>query len=52
MKVTVYLPDDVYRRAREVDGMNFSRMLRDAVTAELDRRDDTRRSSDPQEVMT
>jgi hypothetical protein len=36
--VTVYLPDDIGARARE-EKLKLSRMLRDAVTAELERRD-------------
>lgn len=39
MKVTVYLPDSVYERAKEAGDLNLSRMLRDAVEAELDRRE-------------
>jgi hypothetical protein len=38
MKVNVYLPDELGERAKEAD-LNFSRMLRDAVSTELERRE-------------
>jgi hypothetical protein len=36
--INVYLPDEIGERAKEA-GLNFSRMLRGAVEAELQRRD-------------
>jgi small nuclear ribonucleoprotein (snRNP)-like protein len=37
--ITVYLPDDIGKRAKAAEPeLNLSRLLRDAVTAELDRR--------------
>ena len=38
MDITVYLPNDIGRRAKAAD-LPLSRMLRDAVTEELERRD-------------
>lgn len=38
MDVTVYLPDEIGARAKKEE-LKLSRMLRDAVTAELERRD-------------
>jgi hypothetical protein len=38
MDVTVYLPDEIGRRAKDEE-LKLSRMLRDAVTAEFKRRD-------------
>lgn len=37
MDITVYLPDEIGTRAKEAE-LPFSRMLRDAVEAELERR--------------
>lgn len=37
MDVNIYLPDDIGKRAKD-EGLPLSRMLRDAVTEELDRR--------------
>jgi post-segregation antitoxin (ccd killing protein) len=36
--LTVYLPDEIGKRAKEA-GLNLSRLLRDGVTNELERRD-------------
>ncbi len=38
MDVTVYLPEDIGKRAK-AEGLNLSRLLRDAVSQELERRD-------------
>ena len=38
MNVNTYLPDDLAERAK-AEGLNLSRMLRDAVTEELERRE-------------
>src|SRR5262245_28047518 len=38
MNVNVYLPDDLGKRAKRAD-LAFSQLLRDAVTAELERRE-------------
>jgi hypothetical protein len=38
MDITVYLPDEIGARAKAAD-LKFSRLLRDAVTGELDRRE-------------
>jgi len=32
MDITIYLPDQLARRAKEASGLNLSRMLRDALT--------------------
>ena len=39
MDFTVYLPDDIGKRAKEAQDLNLSRLLRDAVTRELERRE-------------
>jgi post-segregation antitoxin (ccd killing protein) len=38
MDITVYLPDEIGERAKSA-GLNLSRLLRDAVSQELERRD-------------
>jgi post-segregation antitoxin (ccd killing protein) len=37
--ITIYLPDELGERAKREEGLNLSRMLRDAVIEEFERRD-------------
>ena len=39
MDITVYLPDEIGERAKAAPGLNLSRLLRDAVTDALQRRE-------------
>jgi hypothetical protein len=47
--ITVYLPDEIGQRAKDED-LKLSRMLRDAVTSELQRRDAVAEALDDVEV--
>lgn len=50
MDITVYLPDEIGERAKEEE-LNLSRLLRDAVTDELERRETMAKTLDETETF-
>ncbi len=52
MDITIYLPEDLGKRAKEEPGLNLSRMLRDALVEHFEREDAmTRELRDAREIV-